>query len=42
MGQKVRSRRLLSVPPCFERLVMTVMDGRVNPAQPVFREDLED
>ena len=26
----------------YERLVMAVMDGRVNPAQPVFREDLED
>jgi hypothetical protein len=26
----------------YERLVVAVIDGRVNPAQPVFRQDLED
>jgi hypothetical protein len=26
----------------YERLVAAVTDGRVNPAQPVFREDLDD
>ena len=26
----------------YERLVAAVIDGRVDPAQPVFREDLED
>jgi hypothetical protein len=26
----------------YERLVLAVIDGRVDPAQPVFREDLED
>ena len=26
----------------YERLLRAVMDGRVNPAQPVFREDLDD
>ena len=26
----------------YDRLVAAVTDGRVNPAQPVFREDLED
>ena len=26
----------------YERLLLAVIDGRVNPAQPVFREDLED
>ena len=26
----------------YERLLAAVIDGRVNPAQPVFREDLED
>jgi len=26
----------------YERLVAAVSDGRVNPAQPVFRQDLED
>jgi hypothetical protein len=26
----------------YERLVAAVLDGRVNPAQPMFREDLED
>lgn len=26
----------------YERLVAAVTDGRVNPAQPVFRQDLED
>ena len=26
----------------FERLVAAVIDGRVDPSQPVFREDLED
>jgi hypothetical protein len=26
----------------YERLVAAVGDGRVNPAQPVFREDLEE
>jgi hypothetical protein len=26
----------------YERLLTAVADGRVNPAQPVFREDLED
>jgi hypothetical protein len=26
----------------YERLVTAVMDGRVDPSQPVFRQDLED
>ena len=26
----------------YERLVAAVIDGRVDPAQPVFRQDLED
>jgi hypothetical protein len=26
----------------YERLLAAVIDGRVNPAQPVFRQDLED
>jgi len=26
----------------YERLLVAVADGRVNPAQPVYREDLED
>jgi hypothetical protein len=26
----------------YDRLVAAVADGRVNPAQPVYREDLED
>lgn len=26
----------------YERLLIDVVDGRVDPAQPVFREDLED
>jgi hypothetical protein len=26
----------------FERLILDVMDGRLDPSQPVFREDLED
>lgn len=26
----------------YERLVAAVSDGRLNPAQPVFREDLDD
>jgi hypothetical protein len=26
----------------YERLVAAVADGRLNPAQPVFRQDLED
>ena len=26
----------------YERLVAAVIDGRVDPSQPVFREDLED
>jgi hypothetical protein len=26
----------------YERLLLAVEDGRVDPAQPVFREDLED
>lgn len=26
----------------FERLVAAVADGRLNPAQPVFRQDLDD
>jgi hypothetical protein len=26
----------------YERLLAAVMDGRLNPAQPVFRQDLED
>ena len=26
----------------YERLLAAVIDGRVDPAQPVFREDLED
>ena len=26
----------------YERLVAAVIDGRLNPAQPVFRQDLED
>ena len=26
----------------YERLVTAVIDGRVDPAQPVFRQDLED
>ncbi len=26
----------------YERLVAAVIDGRVDPAQPVYREDLED
>ena len=26
----------------YERLIAAVMDGRLDPAQPVFREDLED
>ncbi len=26
----------------YERLLLAVFDGRVDPAQPVFREDLED
>ena len=26
----------------YERLLTAVADGRVNPAQPVFRQDLED
>jgi hypothetical protein len=26
----------------YERLVLAVMDGRVDPAQPTFRPDLED
>jgi hypothetical protein len=26
----------------YERLLLAVMDGRVDPAQPVFREDLQD
>ena len=26
----------------YERLVAAVIDGRLDPAQPVFREDLED
>ena len=26
----------------YERLVAAVIDGRVDPAQPVFREDLDD
>ena len=26
----------------FERLIATVADGRLDPAQPLFREDLED
>ncbi|HEV2522693.1 MAG TPA: hypothetical protein VGT24_09970 [Candidatus Acidoferrales bacterium] len=26
----------------YERLIVDVMDGRLDPSQPVFREDLED
>jgi hypothetical protein len=26
----------------YERLVAAVSDGRIDPAQPVYREDLED
>ena len=26
----------------YERLVLAVIDGRVDPSQPVFRQDLED
>ncbi len=26
----------------YERLVVAVRDGRINPAQPTYREDLED
>jgi len=26
----------------YERLLMDVLDGRLDPSQPVFREDLED
>jgi hypothetical protein len=26
----------------YERLVLAVIDGRVDPSQPVYREDLED
>jgi len=26
----------------YERLLAAVLDGRLNPAQPVFRQDLED
>ena len=26
----------------YERLVLAVMDGRIDPSQPVFRADLED
>jgi hypothetical protein len=26
----------------YEKLVMDVMDGRLDPSQPIFREDLED
>ena len=26
----------------YERLLLAVVDGRVNPSQPVYREDLED
>ena len=26
----------------YERLLVAVIDGRVDPAQPVFRQDLED
>ena len=38
-------RGYLSLPEAmkaYERLLAAVIDGRVNPAQPVFRQDLED
>jgi hypothetical protein len=33
---------LIEAQTAYERLTIAVKDGRVNPAQPVFREDLED
>ena len=33
---------LLEATRAYERLVAAVIDGRVDPAQPVFRQDLED
>src|SRR5712691_1823588 len=33
---------LLEAMKAYERLLAAVIDGRVNPAQPVFRQDLED
>jgi hypothetical protein len=33
---------LLEATEAYERLLASVVDGRVDPAQPVFRQDLED
>lgn len=44
-GTLQRERGYPSLPEAvqaYERLVAAVIDGRVDPAQPVFRQDLED
>jgi hypothetical protein len=44
-GTLQRERGYPSLPAAiraYERLVASVLDGRVDPAQPVFRQDLED
>jgi hypothetical protein len=33
---------LVNATTAYERLLAAVADGRLNPAQPVFRQDLED
>ena len=44
-GAVQREQAFASLPEAttaYERLVVAVGDGRVDPAQPVYREDLED
>jgi hypothetical protein len=44
-GSVQREQAYASLPDAttaYERLLAAVIDGRVDPAQPVFREDLED